>query len=48
MCFGSEFEKTTVTYPNQRDSGSSSNQAQDSLPAEVVVCGVITEDYEEV
>ena len=47
-CFGSEFEKTTVTHPGQLESGSSSNQAQGSLPAEVVVCGVITEDYEEV
>jgi hypothetical protein len=45
-CFGSEFEKTTVTHPNQRDSGSSSNQG--SLPAEVVLCGVITENYDEV
>ncbi len=45
-CFGSEFEKTTVTYPNQRNSGTLSNKG--SLPAEVVVCGVITEDYEEV
>ena len=26
-CLGSEFEKTTVTHPSQRDSGSSSNQA---------------------
>ena len=34
--FGSEFDKTTVTNPNQRNSDSSSNQRQGSLPAEVV------------
>jgi hypothetical protein len=45
-CFGSEFEKTTVTHPGQLDSGSSSNQG--SFPAEVVLCGVIAENYEEV
>ena len=44
-CFGSEFDKTTVTHPNQRGSDSSSNQG--SLPAEVL-CGVIAENYEEV
>ena len=44
--FGSEFDKTTVTHPGQRVEGSSSNQ--DSLPAEVFLCGVITENYEEV
>jgi hypothetical protein len=44
-CFGSEFEKTTVTQPNQRNSDSSSNQG--SLPAEVF-CGTIAENYEEV
>ncbi len=48
-CFGSEFEKTTATYPGQLESGSSSNQAQGSFPEEVVVvCGVIAENYEEV
>ncbi len=45
-CFGSEFDKTTVTHPNQRGSGSSSNQG--SLPAEVILRGVIAENYEEV
>ncbi len=47
-CFGSEFDKTTVTHPNQRNSDSSSNQG--SLPTEVVVlCGVVAENnYEEV
>jgi hypothetical protein len=46
-CVGSEFEKTTVTHHSyQRDSGSSSNQG--SLPAEVVLCGMIAENYEEV
>ena len=45
-CFGSEFEKTTVTHPSQRNSGSSSNQG--SFPAEIVLCGVIAENYEEV
>jgi hypothetical protein len=43
--FGSEFEKTTATHPNQRGSGPSSNQG---FPAEVVVCGVIAENYKEV
>ena len=45
-CFGSEFEKTTATYPNQGNV--SASMIQDSLPAEVVVCGVITENNEEV
>ncbi len=45
-CFGSEFDKTTVTHPNQRGSGSLSNQG--SLPAEVFLCGAISERYEEV
>jgi hydroxymethylpyrimidine/phosphomethylpyrimidine kinase len=45
-CFGSEFEKTTVTHPSQRNSDSSSNQG--SLPVEIVLCGVIAENYEEV
>ncbi len=45
-CFGSEFEKTTTTHPNQRNSESSSNQG--SLPTEVVLCRVIAENYDEV
>ena len=45
--FTSEFEKTTATHPTQRDSGSSSNQGC-SPPTEVVLCGVIAENYEEV
>ena len=40
-CFGSDVEKTTVTHPYQRNSGSSD---QGSLPA-AVLCGVIAEDY---
>jgi hypothetical protein len=43
---GSDFDKTTVTHPNQRGSGSLSNQG--SFPAEVFLCGVIEEHYEEV
>ena len=51
-CFGSEFEKTTVTYPNDPNaSADSASQAQVqggiSIPEEVIVCGVIG-DYEEV
>ena len=44
LYFESELEKTTATYPNQRDSGSSSNQAQGTLPAGVVLCGAIAEN----
>src|SRR6056300_1070455 len=44
--FGSAFSKTTATHPNQSNVSASVNQG--SLPAEVVVCGVIAENYEEV
>jgi hypothetical protein len=43
-CFGSEFEKTTATYPNQRNSDSSSNQGS-SPPTEVVLCKVVEEIF---
>ena len=43
--FGSDFEKTTVTHPCQRSSGSSLNQ--ETLPTEVVLCGVIEDNYYE-
>jgi hypothetical protein len=43
---GSEFEKTTVTPPNQCIPATSMNNG--NLPEEVVVCGVVTEHYEEV
>jgi hypothetical protein len=45
-CYGSEFEKTTATLPNRRNPAASIDQG--SLPEEVVVCGVVTEHYEEV
>jgi hypothetical protein len=45
-CFGSEFSKTTATLPNQGDVSVSIDQGR--LPVEVVVCGVIAENYEEV
>ena len=35
-CFGSEYDKTTVTHPSQRGAGSSSNQG--NFPEEVVLC----------
>ena len=37
--FGSEFDKTTLNHPNQRNSAASTSQ--DSVPAEVAVCVVI-------
>ncbi len=46
-CFETEYEKTTVTHPSQRNSGSSSNQGS-FPPTEVVVCGVIAGNYQEV
>ena len=46
-CFGSEFDKTTLTRPNQRSSATLARPG--SIPGEVVVCGVIAADnYEEV
>jgi hypothetical protein len=42
---GSEFDKTTVTHPSKRGSDSPTNQG---FPAQVVLCGVIAENYEEV
>ena len=45
-CFGSEFDKTTLTHPNQRTPAASASQT--SVPEEVAVCVVVTENYEEV
>ena len=45
-CFGSEFDKTTLTHPNQRTPATS--DTQDSVPEQVVVCGVIAENVVEV
>ena len=45
-CFGSEFDKTTLTHPNQRIPAASATQ--DSIPEQVVVCGVIAENLVEV
>ncbi len=45
-CFGSEFEKTTATLPSRHNPVASIDQS--ILPEEVVVCGVVTEHYEEV
>ncbi len=45
--FGSEFSKTTATNSNHQGNVSASMN-QGSLPAEVVVYGVIAENYEEV
>ena len=51
-CFGSEFEKTTATYPNQNQyapaelASQAQVQGQGNIP-EVVVCEVIG-NYEEV
>jgi hypothetical protein len=45
--FGSEFDKTTLTHPNQRTPDASS--AQDSVPEEVAICvGIAQKYYEEV
>jgi hypothetical protein len=35
-CFGSDFDKTTLTRPNQRTSAASASQG--SVPEEVAVC----------
>lgn len=43
-CFGSEVENTTASLPNRGNSAASMNQ--DSLPDEVVVCGVVAEHCE--
>ena len=42
----SEFDKTTLTHPNQRTPAASASQT--SVPEEVAVCVVVTENYEEV
>ena len=44
-CFGSEFDKTTATRPNQRTEAS---KGQDSVPEEVAVCVVIANNHVEV
>ena len=44
--FGSEFDKTTLTHPNQRNSAASASQV--SVPEQVVVRGVIAENLVEV
>ena len=43
-CLGSEFEKTTATSPNQRNPPATMMN-QGSLPKEVVICGVIADNY---
>ena len=45
-CFGSEFDKTTLTHPNQRTPTASASQY--SVPEEVAVCVVIAENLVEV
>jgi hypothetical protein len=45
-CFGSDFDKTTLTHPNHRAPAASATQ--DSVPEQVVVCEVITETLVEV
>ena len=45
-CFGSDFDKTTLTRPNQRNSAASPTQG--SVPNQVVVCGVIADNHVEV
>ncbi len=43
-CLGSDFDKTTLTHPNQHNATASSQdhgQDQDSVPGEVAVCVVI-------
>ena len=44
--FGSEFDKTTLTRPNQRNSAASASQV--SVPEQVVVRGVIASNNVEV
>jgi hypothetical protein len=41
-CFGSDFDKTTLTHPNQRTPAASASQS--SVPKEVVVCEVSAND----
>ena len=41
-CFGSDFDKTTLTRPNQRTPATSASQS--SVPKEVVVCKVSAND----
>jgi hypothetical protein len=45
-CFGSDFDKTTLTRPNQRTAATSASQ--DSVPEEVAVCVMITNNHAEV
>ena len=47
-CFGSDFDKTTLTHPTQRTPAASASQ--DSVPeeVEVAVCGVTTDNLTEV
>ena len=44
-CFGSEFDKTTATRPNQRTEAS---KEHDSVPEEVAICVVIANNHVEV
>ena len=48
--FGSEFEKTTATPNYKRNLATDTNSAsQDSVPEDqVVLCGVVADNYEEV
>ena len=45
-CLGSEFEKTTLTHPNQGTSVALASQG--SVPPEVAVCVVIANNHVEV
>jgi hypothetical protein len=42
-CFGSEFDKTTLTHPNNQRTPTASG-SQGSVPEEVTICGVIAND----
>ena len=44
-CLGSEFDKTTLTHPNQRTLAAYATQ--DSIPEQVVICGVIADNLEQ-
>ena len=45
-CFGSEFDKTSLTHPNHGTSTASASQV--SVPEEVAVCVVIANNHAEV
>ena len=47
-CFGSDFDKATLTHPNQGTATALATASQDSVPAEVAVCVVIANNHIEV